>query len=530
MGQEVETESLYYPLQSLTHSSSLEVDVDGEPAFPEPTLFKANAWTSERIPEVAEKWTNFLVEKLVQLEPFQRIEGVKQVTSMSLTSLAHQFVEGVIHHFFNHNRLEHSIDVKDEAIDAAKIIGLTSYQTIVAAIVGLSHDLGHPAFAHSGEEVIQVLGFPEFDHDLYTIVLVSQPEIQGLVEKFGIDHKDVIACLAGPKLLEADVQDRLSAMQEKLKGHGLPWEIGLDASNTEDFDRVRRWSTLHVLVQDVLDSKAYTRMDWERSTAATERKEGVAANLKRFAETLSINEDGVLTLSAVSPFKTFLLDLGDFYQKYSCSFNAAIAKQAIIAALLGSEINPLDLISSNDQNILGRLDDRYKRWFKDGVDVCFDPLFNGNAVSVPIDSSIDADNVASVIKGAITELKASKEIPDDLQILVGATPPFNKKFVFALTDEARVDADRVIEKNHSLIMNNSKYHDQFSLTLSRSESDLFTLRCRGTQSVVLAVETAGMNGYSDEQTDRFKALIEAKVAGILSSLDSSSPLELRPAA
>ncbi|HEX3408126.1 MAG TPA: deoxyguanosinetriphosphate triphosphohydrolase, partial [Caulobacteraceae bacterium] len=72
-------------------------------------------------------------------------------------------------------RLTHSLEVAQIARSLAGAMGLDAD---LAETIALAHDLGHPPFAHSGEEELekQMAGFGGFDHNVQTFRVVTELE------------------------------------------------------------------------------------------------------------------------------------------------------------------------------------------------------------------------------------------------------------------------------------------------------------------------------------------------------------------
>jgi dGTPase len=102
-------------------------------------------------------------DRIVHARAFRRLEDKTQV-----------FGERLSDHF--RNRLTHTIEVSQIARTLAAALGLDEDFTEALA---LAHDIGHPPFAHAGEEELnrQVLAFGEsFDHNLNALHLVESFE------------------------------------------------------------------------------------------------------------------------------------------------------------------------------------------------------------------------------------------------------------------------------------------------------------------------------------------------------------------
>lgn len=102
-------------------------------------------------------------DRIVHARAFRRLEDKTQV-----------FAAGVSDHF--RNRLTHTIEVAQIARTAAAVLGLDEDLTEVLA---LAHDIGHPPFAHAGEDELDRLmsRFGErFDHNLHSLRIVEHFE------------------------------------------------------------------------------------------------------------------------------------------------------------------------------------------------------------------------------------------------------------------------------------------------------------------------------------------------------------------
>ena len=104
-------------------------------------------------------------DRIVHARAFRRLEDKTQVFTPALSD-----------HF--RNRLTHTIEVAQIARTAARVLDLNEDLTEALALV---HDIGHPPFAHSGEEELdrQMRRFGErFDHNLHALRIVEQFELR----------------------------------------------------------------------------------------------------------------------------------------------------------------------------------------------------------------------------------------------------------------------------------------------------------------------------------------------------------------
>src|SRR5580693_2146945 len=118
--------------------------------YPEPTHPYRNAFQRDR-------------DRIIHTRAFRRLENKTQV-----------FAPGISDHF--RNRLTHTIEVSQIARTVAGVLGLNEDLTEALALV---HDVGHPPFAHAGEEALnrQMQRFGElFDHNIQALRIVESLE------------------------------------------------------------------------------------------------------------------------------------------------------------------------------------------------------------------------------------------------------------------------------------------------------------------------------------------------------------------
>jgi dGTPase len=118
--------------------------------YPEPEHMYRNAFQRDR-------------DRVIHSRAFRRLEHKTQVFAPALSD-----------HF--RNRLTHTIEVSQIARTVANVLGLNEDLTEALALV---HDVGHPPFAHAGEEALDRLmrAFGErFDHNIQSLRAVDSLE------------------------------------------------------------------------------------------------------------------------------------------------------------------------------------------------------------------------------------------------------------------------------------------------------------------------------------------------------------------
>jgi dGTPase len=119
-----------------------------------------------RYPELAHSYRSEFQrdrDRVVHARAFRRLENKTQV-----------FTPGLSDHF--RNRLTHTIEVTQIARTVASVLGLNEELTEALALV---HDIGHPPFAHAGEEELdrQMRRFGgRFDHNVHALRIVEHFE------------------------------------------------------------------------------------------------------------------------------------------------------------------------------------------------------------------------------------------------------------------------------------------------------------------------------------------------------------------
>jgi dGTPase len=128
--------------------------------------FPVEASRGRRYPEPEHPYRNAFQrdrDRIIHTRAFRRLENKTQV-----------FAPGISDHF--RNRLTHTLEVSQIARTVANVLGLNEDLTEALALV---HDVGHPPFAHAGEEALdrQMRRFGErFDHNLQALRIVESLE------------------------------------------------------------------------------------------------------------------------------------------------------------------------------------------------------------------------------------------------------------------------------------------------------------------------------------------------------------------
>src|SRR6202161_951913 len=128
--------------------------------------FPVEASRGRRYPEPGHAYRNAFQrdrDRIIHSRAFRRLEHKTQV-----------FAPAISDHF--RNRLTHTIEVAQIARTVANVLDLDEDLTEALA---LAHDIGHPPFAHAGEQELnrQMQRFGEgFDHNLHALRIVESFE------------------------------------------------------------------------------------------------------------------------------------------------------------------------------------------------------------------------------------------------------------------------------------------------------------------------------------------------------------------
>ena len=128
--------------------------------------FRVERSLGRRYPEPGHPYRNAFQrdrDRIIHARAFRRLEAKTQV-----------FTPGLSDHF--RNRLTHTIEVSQIARTLASVLGLDEDLTEALALV---HDIGHPPFAHAGEQELnrQMSRFGDrFDHNIHALRIVEKFE------------------------------------------------------------------------------------------------------------------------------------------------------------------------------------------------------------------------------------------------------------------------------------------------------------------------------------------------------------------
>ena len=410
-----------------------------------------------------------------ELPMIKRLEGIRQNPSSFFTSLARNVDGDVVPGMYDHTRAEHSRDVAGLAILAAFKGNFTGEQALISMLVGYFHDAGHAVFAHTGEEIIHEMGLESFNHDLFTVILASQPEIGKFCADWGINHKDLVACLGGQELL--DKYDDLKKLQQDLAKLEVPLVLDLvldlESENASvDQTRIRKWATFNELVQVDLDMLAYIVRDLHHTEVPDERKEKIAALVFETMNAIDIDSDGHLSISGLSTYSRLLRAFADQSQERSLSGRAGVFKSVARGALKRGGITVTDLIVGQEDPIVEMFESEDKEKLLKGTDrysgivLSVQPTARSGSGNHALEEALTTREMIALrktIQGRLEQDQDLQKLLDGREILVSTTAPLRKVRDFALRGEALEEARR---RDYEGYMIDNKYHDDLVIVTS----------------------------------------------------------------
>ena len=175
-------------------------------------------------------------DRIVHSSAFRRLRGKTQV-----------FVAHEGDHY--RTRLTHSLEVAQIARSVARVMGLDDD---LAECLGIAHDLGHPPFGHTGEDVLDACmeGYQGFDHNAQTLRVLTKlerkyPAFDGL--NLTWETLEGVVKHNGPLIrYGAALQDLPVAIQEYVATHDLELDT---------------WPSLEAQVAAHADDIAYNNHD-----------------------------------------------------------------------------------------------------------------------------------------------------------------------------------------------------------------------------------------------------------------------------
>ncbi len=161
---------------------------------------------------------NDVERDIIECSVFQRLLHIKQL------SMVYLVYPGAMH-----TRFEHSVGTMHLADKAGKELGISGKDLAELRVAALVHDIGHPAFSHLVEM------FLKEDHEKKSIEIIKNSELYNVLEKGGIDPKNIIKIIERDKLvshqiLDSDVDvDRIDYLLRDAHHCGVAYGRAVDA-------------------------------------------------------------------------------------------------------------------------------------------------------------------------------------------------------------------------------------------------------------------------------------------------------------
>ena len=208
--------------------------------------------------------------------PFQR-DRDRVIHAIAFRRLKHK-TQVFVYHQGDHyrTRLTHSLEVAQISRTMARVLALDED---LAECLALAHDIGHPPFGHTGEDVLQecMANYQGFDHNAHTLRLLTRLErrhaaFHGL--NLSWETLDGVVKHNGP--LTGPLAFKMATMAGKTLSP-LPEAIA-DYNQRHDLD-LARFSSLEAQIAALADDIAYNNHDVD---------DGLRAGLFSLEEALNV--------------------------------------------------------------------------------------------------------------------------------------------------------------------------------------------------------------------------------------------------
>jgi len=359
--------------------------------------------------------------------PFQRDKD-RIIHSEHFRLLKHKTQVFIAHtEDYYRTRLTHSLEVSQIARTIARILNIDED---LAEVLALSHDLGHPPFAHSGEEVLDecMKSFGGFDHNIQTLKIVTSlekryPNFNGL--NLSWETLEGILKHNGPIKEYKSKSSKGFFINSYIKGHDL---------------EIQTFPGLEAQIASLSDDIAYNNHDID---------DGFRAKKFKVKDLCEIEILDSIYRDIISEYK----NLEEF-----------MIVQEIVRRLIGFMVN--DLISETQKNIENlkpqkvsdiRNHDRPLAMFSDTMKKQDKELKKFLIERVYTHSSMENDRALSrkVIKELFNSLLDNIDLlPNHLSILCQKNSESNNAYI--ICDYIASMTDRSATANHAKIINNQK--------------------------------------------------------------------------
>lgn len=416
-----------------------------------------------------------ITSALVELDVVNRLSGRLHTPSMFFTSLSRDGKSSE-RKYFKMDRLTHSLGVAEESFNLLSKVGCSDYKIKVGYVAGLLHDIGHIAFAHTGEVILANRGVDTFDHDLNTLILASCPEVRKVITEAGIRHEDVLACLGASELQNVNKLDKLRIMQGQLKAKNLSYKF--DFTNMPGWQNLlEEWYPISVLVQDYADTFAYMITDNMGCPEGGTRGPKAEAIVEEMRDAIDL-VDGQIVFRRLQPIRKFCAFLLDYSQKYPIGFPGANTAEVLTVALSRAKVPVHDLIRYTDSEIVAKLPDDYQKVLAEGTDLFYKPLVKviGRDNLLAGGSRVDVLSLRNDLR-RIVPSRIANNFSNAVKFIFPVTPPLDKKYEGLINFEDENIAAELAElsghgKSHNRINKvGDKYaNDEFLVLFERIKS------------------------------------------------------------
>lgn len=293
-----------------------------------------------------------------------------------------------------HSRLDHSIDVMEAAKRIAGRLELSRYETQLARLGGLLHDVGHIAFAHTGEVIYRAITRdPGYDHDDRSVQLLRSGDLHDIICHFSRADGSLLPDDAtrevgiNPLHLVAILDDSPTLSNSELRQLMERDDLSPVEQQTLSYELMRKqFSHIRFIVKEVAD-RAYLRTDVVGTDFSPKVRDAFFSIYDAFEQSVRIeptaNKDEFgarrVYFEDLAPARRLLAARDALYHEYSCNIRTMVAGVWLSRALqdaidTGShelKTNPAaDVLTAERLQQLGETEilsrfvhGRYRDWF-----------------------------------------------------------------------------------------------------------------------------------------------------------------------
>lgn len=239
-----------------------------------------------------------------------------------------------------HSRLDHSIDVMEAAKRIAGRLELSRYETQLARLGGLLHDVGHIAFAHTGEVIYRTITKdPGYDHDDRSVQLLRSGDLHDIICHFSRADGSLLPDDAtreegiNPLHLVAILDDSPTLSKSELRQLMERSDLSPAEQETLSYELMRKqYAHIRFVVKEVAD-RAYLRTDVVGTDFSPQVRDAFFSVYDAFEQSVriepAVNKDEFgarrVYFEDLAPARRLLAARDALYHEYSCNIRTMVA-------------------------------------------------------------------------------------------------------------------------------------------------------------------------------------------------------------